>query len=102
VPFRCSNRAKQQSSVASVLSSGVVTPASKRGGRLRSVQVKPGGALERFGPRLRLRGHDAVRALARGAPKRLARRGAAELGFPVAWLKYLGPTLSGSTLTWAA
>jgi hypothetical protein len=77
-----------------------------RGGRLRSVQAKPGGALERFGPDSGP-GFDSSSTipfarLQPGAPQRLARRGAAKLGVPVARLQYLVPSVDGSTLTWAA
>jgi hypothetical protein len=77
-----------------------------RGGRLRSVQVQPGGATERFGPDSGP-GFDGASTIpfARlnpAAPERLARRGAAKLHVPVAKLMYLLPTFSSGTLTWAA
>ncbi len=77
-----------------------------RGGRLRHVQVQPGGALRRFGTDSGP-GFDTTRTIpfARlnpAAPQRLARRGAAKLGVRVSTLQYLVPTLFSGTVTWAA
>lgn len=77
-----------------------------RGGRLRSVQVQPGGAAERLGPDSGP-GFDGASTIpfARlnpAAPERLARRGAAKLHVSIAKLMYLVPTFSSGTLTWAA
>jgi hypothetical protein len=77
-----------------------------RGGRLRSVQVQPGGAMERLGPDSG-RGFDSSSTipfvrLRPGAPQRLARQGAAKLRVPVSTLQYLVPTLFSGTVTWAA
>jgi hypothetical protein len=77
-----------------------------RGGRLRSVQIKPGGALERFGPDSGP-GFDQVGTMPFGrlnaaAPQRLARQGAAKLHVAVSTLQYLVPTDSGGSLTWVA
>ena len=77
-----------------------------RGGRLRPVQVQPGGGLERLGPDSGS-GFDSTRTipfarLRPGAPARLARQGAAKLHVPVSTLQYLVPTLFSGTLTWAA
>ena len=77
-----------------------------RGGSLRSVQVQPGGAIERIGPDAGP-GFDSTRTipfarLRPGAPQRLARQGAAKLHVPVSTLQYLVPTLFSGTLTWAA
>jgi hypothetical protein len=77
-----------------------------RGGRLRSVQVQPGGGLERLGPDSGA-GFDSTSTipfarLRPGAPERLARQGAAKLHVPVSTLQYLVPTLFSGTLTWAA
>jgi hypothetical protein len=73
-------------------------------GRLRHVQVKPGGKVERFGSDSGP-GFDTVSTIpyARvnpGAPQRLARRGAEEIGVPLNELQYAVPTLSGDDLTW--
>jgi hypothetical protein len=77
-----------------------------RGGRLRSVQIQPGGALARFGPDSGP-GFDQASTMpfARirpGAPERLARRGAAKLHVAVSTLQYLVPTTIGGSLNWAA
>jgi len=73
-------------------------------GRLRHVQIKPGGKLERFGtdgsegfdktPTIRFA------ALRPGAPLRLARRGAKELGVPVSSVQYAVPLDSGDGVRW--
>jgi len=77
-----------------------------RGGRLRSLQVRPGGAVERFGgdsgP-----GFDSTSTIPFGrldpaAPQRLARAGARRLHLPVARLQYLVPSASDGAVTWAA
>jgi hypothetical protein len=74
-------------------------------GRLRHVQITPGGKLERFGsdgsP-----GFDSVptipySGLNPGAPQRLARRGAKEIGVPLTELQYAVPLYSSDQLTWA-
>jgi hypothetical protein len=75
-------------------------------GRLRSVQVKPGGSLERFGPDSGA-GFDQSTTIpfARlnpAAPQRLARAGAERIGVPVATLQYLVPTKFNGRLMWAA
>jgi hypothetical protein len=80
----------------------LLTPA----GRLRSVQVKPGGKLERFGPDSGA-GFDQTSTIpfARlnpAAPQRLARAGAERIGVPVRTLQYLVPSSFGGTITWAA
>jgi hypothetical protein len=77
-----------------------------RAGRLRSVQVKPGGKLERFGPDSGA-GFDqsATIPFARlnpAAPQRLARAGAERIGVPVSTLQYLVPTKFNGSLMWAA
>jgi hypothetical protein len=77
-----------------------------RGGRLRTVLVQPGGAIERLGPDSGP-GFDSTSTipfarLRPGAPERLARQGAAKLHVPVSTLQYLVPTLFSGTLTWAA
>ena len=77
-----------------------------RGGRLRSVQVQPGGSAKQLGPDSGA-GFDQTSTIpfARlnpGAPQRLARRGAAKLGVPVSTLQYLVPTNFGGNVTWAA
>jgi hypothetical protein len=77
-----------------------------RGGSLRSVQVQPGGAMERIGPDAGP-GFDSTRTipfgrLRAGAPQRLARQGAAKLHVPVSTLQYVVPSLFSGTLTWAA
>jgi hypothetical protein len=75
-------------------------------GRLRSVQVKPGGKLERFGPDSGA-GFDrsSTIAFARinpAAPQRLARAGAERIGVPVRTLQYLVPTNFNGSIMWAA
>ena len=74
-------------------------------GRLRHVQIKPGGKLEQFGsdgsP-----GFDNVPTIpfARldpGAPQRLTRRGADKIGAPVTEVQYAVPIYSSNELTWA-
>ena len=75
-------------------------------GRLRSVQVKPGGKLERFGPDSGP-GFDQTSTIpfARinpAAPQRLARAGAERIGVPVATLQYVVPTNFNGSLMWAA
>jgi hypothetical protein len=77
-----------------------------RGGRLRSQQVQPGGAIKRFGSDSGP-GFDQSRTipfarLKPGAPQRLARSGAAKLGVRVSTLQYLVPTLFSGRITWAA
>lgn len=77
-----------------------------RGGRLRHVQVQPGGNIERFGsdsgPGFDNTSTIPFARLNPGAPQRLARRGAAKLGVPVSTLQYLVPTNFGGKVTWAA
>jgi hypothetical protein len=75
-------------------------------GRLRSLQLKPGGKWERFGSDSGA-GFDSVGTIpfARlnpAAPARLARRGARKIGVPVTDLQYLVPTLTGGRVTWGA
>ncbi len=75
-------------------------------GRLRSVQVKPGGKLERFGPDSGA-GFDQSTTIpfARinpAAPQRLARAGAERIGVPVSTVQYLVPTKFNGRLIWAA
>ena len=75
-------------------------------GRLRSVQVKPGGKLERFGPDSGP-GFDQSSTIpfARikpAAPQRLARAGAERIGVKVATLQYLVPTNFNGSIMWAA
>jgi hypothetical protein len=77
-----------------------------RGGRLRSVQVKPGGGLERLGPDSGP-GFDTASTIPMSrldarAPQRLARRGAAKLHVPVSTLQYPVPTLFSDKVTWVA
>ena len=77
-----------------------------RAGRLRSVQVQPGGEIERFGPDSGA-GFDNTPTLPFArldprAPQRLARRGAAKLRVPVSTLQYLVPTLFSGQVRWAA
>lgn len=77
-----------------------------RGGRLRTVQIKPGGALERFGPDSGP-GFDQASTVSFArlnvaAPQRLARQGAAKLHVAVSTLQYVTPTFSGGSLTWGA
>jgi hypothetical protein len=64
-------------------------------GRLRHVQIKPGGKLERFGSDGG-EGFDKVPTIGfsklnPAAPQRLARRGAKELGVPVSTVQYAVP-----------
>jgi hypothetical protein len=78
----------------------LLTPA----GRLRSVQIKPGGKLERFGPDSGA-GFDSVSTIPFGrlnpaAPARLARAGAERLKVPVSTLQYSVPTYVSGNLTW--
>jgi hypothetical protein len=75
-------------------------------GRLRSVQVTPGGKLERFGPDSGA-GFDQSTTIpfARintAAPQRLARAGAERIGVKVATLQYLVPTTFNGSVAWAA
>jgi hypothetical protein len=77
-----------------------------RAGRLRSVQVKPGGKLERFGPDSGP-GFDQSSTIpfARinpAAPQRLARAGAERIGVKVATLQYLVPSNFNGSIMWAA
>jgi hypothetical protein len=77
-----------------------------RAGKLRSVQVKPGGTLERFGPDSGP-GFDQSTTIPfsrinPAAPQRLARAGAERIGVPVATLQYLVPTNFNGSLMWAA
>ena len=69
-------------------------PAAHQRGPLRSVQVKPGGTLERFGPDSGP-GFDQSTTipfsrLNPAAPQRLARGGAERIGVPVSTLQYAG------------
>ena len=77
-----------------------------RGGRLRSQQVLPGGAVKRLGsdsgPGFDRTSTIPFALLNPRAPQRLARRGAAKLGVPVSTLQYLVPTNFGGMVTWAA
>jgi hypothetical protein len=77
-----------------------------RGGRLRSVQVLPGGATQRLGPDsgsgFDSTGTIPISRLDPRAPQRLARRGAAKLHVRVATLQYLVPTLFSGKVTWVA
>jgi len=77
-----------------------------RGGRLRDLQIQPGGALKRFGsdsgPGFDTTSTIPFARLDPGAPQRLARRGAAKLHVPVSTLQYLVPTLFSGKVTWAA
>jgi hypothetical protein len=75
-------------------------------GKLRSVQVKPGGKLERFGPDSGP-GFDQTSTIAfarinPAAPQRLARAGAERIGVKVASLQYLVPTNFNGSVMWAA
>jgi hypothetical protein len=75
-------------------------------GRLRSVQIKPGGKLERFGPDSGA-GFDQSSTIpfARlnpAAPQRLARAGAERIGVKVSTLQYLVPTSFNGSIMWAA
>jgi hypothetical protein len=74
-------------------------------GRLRNVQVKPGGKLERFGPDSGA-GFDQTATIpfARlnpAAPQRLARAGAERIGVEISTLQYVVP-LKLDRLSWAA
>jgi hypothetical protein len=75
-------------------------------GRLRSVQVKPGGKLERFGsdsgPGFDQTSTIPFSRIRPGAPQRLARAGAERIGVKVSTLQYLVPTSFNGSLTWAA
>ena len=77
-----------------------------RGGRLRSVQVKPGGALEQLGsdsgPGFGSASTIPISRLNPRAPQRLARRGAGKLRVPVSTLQYLVPTLFSGQVRWVA
>jgi len=78
----------------------LLTPA----GRLRHVQVKPGGDLERFGSDSGP-GFDAVSTinfekLRPAAVQRLARRGAEEHGIPVSEFQYAVPQDIGGKVRW--
>jgi hypothetical protein len=80
----------------------LLTPA----GRLRSVQVKPGGQMERLGPDSGP-GFDQASTipfsrLNPAAPQRLARTGAERIHVPVSTLQYAVPSVFSGTLTWAA
>ncbi len=80
----------------------LLTPA----GRLRSVQIKPGGQLERFGPDSGP-GFDQSSTipfsrLNPAAPQRLARAGAERIHVPVSTLQYAVPSVFSGALTWAA
>jgi hypothetical protein len=75
-------------------------------GRLRSVQVKPGGKLERFGsdsgPGFDQTTTIPFARIRPGAPQRLARAGAERIGVKVATLQYLVPTNFNGSIMWAA
>ena len=75
-------------------------------GRLRSVQLLPGGQWQRLGsdsgPGFDRAPTIPFARLNPAAPARLARRGAARLHERVARLQYLVPTFSTGKLTWAA
>jgi hypothetical protein len=77
-----------------------------RGGRLRSVQVLPGGATKRLGPDsgpgFDSAGTIPISRLDPRAPQRLARRGAAKLRVRLSTLQYLVPTLFSGKVTWVA
>ena len=80
----------------------LLTPA----GRLRNVQIKPGGQLERLGPDSGP-GFDQTSTipfsrLNPAAPQRLARAGAERIHVPVSTLQYAVPTVFSGTLSWAA
>ena len=80
----------------------LLTPA----GRLRSVQVQPGGQLERLGPNSGP-GFDqsstiAFSRLNPAAPQRLARAGAERIHVPISTLQYAVPSVFSGALTWAA
>ncbi len=73
-------------------------------GRLRHVQIQPGGELERFGSDSGP-GFDNVSTipfakLNPGAPQRLARRGAREHGVPISELQYAVPQDVSDGLRW--
>jgi hypothetical protein len=77
-----------------------------RAGRLRSVQVKPGGDLDRLGPDSGA-GFDNTPTIPFArldprAPQRLARRGAAKLDVPVSTLQYVVPIRFSGQLRWGA
>jgi hypothetical protein len=77
-----------------------------RGGRLRSVQVQPGGSVNQLGPDSGP-GFDGSSTIPFSrldprAPQRLARQGAAKLHVPVSTLQYLVPSLFSGKVTWAA
>ena len=73
-------------------------------GRLRHMQIKPGGKAEQLGTDaergLRQDAHDPVRGARPGAPQRLARRGAKELGVPVSSVQYAVPQDTGDAVRW--
>lgn len=76
------------------------------GGRLRSVQLRPGEKLDTLGPASGP-GFDTTPTIPFArldptAPARLARRGAAKLRQRTTDLQYLVPTRSGATVTWGA
>jgi hypothetical protein len=80
----------------------LLTPA----GRLRNVQMRPGGQLERLGPDSGP-GFDQTSTipfsrLNPAAPQRLARAGAERIHVPVSTLQYAVPTVFSGTLNWAA
>jgi hypothetical protein len=73
-------------------------------GRIRHIQVKPGGKPERFGPDSGP-GFDSVGTipfsrLDPNAPTRLARRGAEEVGVPITDLQYVVPQTIGKDVRW--
>ena len=75
-----------------------------REGRLRHVQITPGGKLRRFGSDSGA-GFDTVGTipfsrLNPGAPQRLARRGAKEIGVPVTEVQYAVPLYHDGQVTW--
>lgn len=75
-------------------------------GRLRHVQIKPGGKLERFGSDSGA-GFDQTptlpfAALSPGAPQRLARAGAERVRVPVSTLQYVVPIRVSGSVMWAA
>ena len=73
-------------------------------GRLRHVQIKPGGKLERFGgdsgPGFDTVGTIPYSRLRPGAPERLARRGAEEHGVPISELQYAVPQEISGKVRW--
>ena len=80
----------------------LLTPA----GRLRNVQIKPGGRLERLGPDSGA-GFDQtqtlpLRRLSPTAPQRLTRAGAARLHVKASTVQYLVPTRFQGNVMWAA